>query len=306
MEKRWTAKKISNLTGKIAIVTGTGGVGLEDEIALAASGATVVVAGRNPKKGNDAIEKIRKQTPDAKVSFEQIDLASLNSIKEFSQKIRDKFDHVDILINNAGIMTPPERKTTSDGFELQFGTNYLATFALTGALLPLIKKSSDGRIVSLSSIANRQGKIELDNLQAEKEYKAMPAYAQSKLAILMFSMELQRLSEQNGWGIKSIAAHPGVAQTNLIFNGAGRNSIQGFLRGTLGSLFFQKADQAAWPTLYAATASDAVGGEYYGPSRMRETSGYPKIANKPVAANDTKMAQKLWKISEDLTRIHYS
>lgn len=209
-----------------------------------------------------------------------------------------------MLINNAGVMTPPERRTTSDGFELQFGTNYLGHFALTAHLLPLLRKGRSPRVVTLSSIAARNGAINFDDLQAEHGYKPMPVYSQSKLACLMFAFELQRRSEAAGWGITSIAAHPGISRTELLPNGAGKASVLGLGRRFLWFLF-QPAAQGALPTLFAATSLDAKGGGFYGPNRLGETRGYPTISKTPKAALDTSVAARLWKVSEQITRAKF-
>ncbi len=210
---KWTAAEIPAQKSRIAVVTGTGGLGYEDALALARAGGDVIIAGRNAQKGAEAVAKIRAEVPAATVSFEQLDLASLASVAAFAERLRGSRDHLDLLINNAGVMVPPERQETADGFELQFGTNYLGHFALTAHLLPLLRQGSAPRVVSLSSIAARQGQIDFGDLQSRTNYNAMAAYSQSKIACLMFAFELQRRSAAGNWGITSIAAHPGVART---------------------------------------------------------------------------------------------
>ncbi|NML87450.1 SDR family oxidoreductase [Sphingobium sp. TB-6] len=296
----WMASDIPSQKGRSAIVTGTGGLGYEDALALARAGAEVIIAGRNPGKGAQAVENIRAQVPAANVRFEQVDLASLKSVAEFSERLRGQRASLDLLINNAGVMNPPERRETSDGFELQFGTNYLGHFALTAGLLPLLRKGKKPRVVTLSSVAARGGAINFDDLNAENGYKPMPVYSQSKLACLMFAFELQRRSEAGGWGIASLAAHPGVTATDLIVNGAGRQSMNGRLRRFLPFLF-SPAWQGALPTLYAATSPEAKPGTYYGPDRMGEMRGYPAVAKAPPQALDTLAAARLWAESERLT-----
>lgn len=296
----WTASDIPSQKGRSTVVTGTGGLGYEDALALARAGGEVIIAGRNPGKGAEAVENIRAQVPAANVRFEHVDLASLKSVAEFGARLRGQRDSLDLLINNAGVMNPPVRRETSDGFELQFGTNYLGHFALTAGLLPLLRKGTQPRVVTLSSIAARGGKINFGDLNAERDYKPMPVYSQSKLACLLFAFELQRRSEAGAWGVASMAAHPGVTATDLIVNGAGRQSMTGMLRRFLPFLF-SPAWQGALPTLYAATSPEAKPGAYYGPNRMSETRGYPALAKAPPQALDTLAAEKLWAESERLT-----
>lgn len=300
----WTLSDIPSQQGRSAIVTGTGGLGFEDALALARAGGEVIIAGRNPQKGADAVARIHAEVPSAIVRFEQVDLASLQSIAELGSRLRDKRNSIDLLINNAAVMTPPERQKTSDGFELQFGTNYLGHFALTAQLLPLLCNGKNARVVTLSSIAARSGAIHFDDLQAEGGYKPMPVYGQSKLACLMFALELQRRSEAGGWGISSIAAHPGISRTDLLPNGAGPNSAAGRARKYLWFLF-QPAAQGALPTLYAATSPDAKGGAYYGPNKMSEMRGFPALANIPPQALDEAAAERLWRMSEQLAGVSY-
>lgn len=296
----WTASDIPPQHDRTAVVTGTGGLGLEDAIALAGAGATVIIAGRDPAKGATAVARVREHAPAATVRFEELDLANLDSVSAFGSRLGTALSSLDILINNAGVMTPPQRRTTHDGFELQFGTNHLGHFALTAQLLPLLYEGTNPRVVTLSSIAARNGAIDFDDLQAEREYKPSRVYAQSKLACLMFALELQRRSTAAGWGIASIAAHPGVSRTDLLTNGAGPLSGPGLMRRFLPFLF-QPVAQGALPTLFAATSPDAQAGAYYGPSRMGETRGGPSLAKVPEPALDERAAARLWDISESLT-----
>jgi NAD(P)-dependent dehydrogenase (short-subunit alcohol dehydrogenase family) len=297
---KWTAANIPPQAGRTAIVTGTGGLGYEDALALARSGADVIIAGRSAKKGADAVGKIRAELPGAKVRFEQIDLASLKSVAAFAARIAGQQDSVDLLINNAGVMVPPTRQVTEDGFELQFGTNYLGHFALTAHLAPLLRRGNDARVVSLSSVAARSGHIHFEGLQFERNYNAMVAYGQSKIACLMFARELQRRSTAGQWGFKSIAAHPGVSRTDLLHNAPGKGSVQGMARTYLWFLF-QPVAQGALPTLYAATAPEAQGGGYYGPRNLSETRGLPWPSRVPPQALDEAVSKRLWTVSEELT-----
>lgn len=301
----WTDSDIPSQCGRIAVVTGTGGLGLETALALARAGASVILAGRNPSKGAAAIDRIRHDVVNANVWFEELDLANLDSIAAFGKHLHSSFDSIDLLINNAGVMAPPDRKMTADHFELQFGTNYLGHFALTAQLLPLLCNGNHPRIVTLSSVAARSGAIDFDDLQSGRSYKPMVAYGQSKLACLMFSLELQRRSDVAGWGIQSIAAHPGVSRTDLLPNGAGAQSVVGIIRRYLWFLF-QQAAQGALPTLFAATSPQAQGGAYYGPDRFGETRGYPSAAKLPPQALDLEVAIRLWEESERLTGALFS
>ncbi|WP_449394485.1 oxidoreductase [Devosia riboflavina] len=298
MEK-WTARDIPPQQGRSVVVTGTGGLGYEDGLALARSGATVIIAGRNPQKGAEAVANIREAIPAAAVRFEQLDLASLRSVEDFAKRLKGQLDGLDVLINNAGVMVPPERQETADGFELQFGTNYLGHFALTAHVLPLLRRGKEARVVTLSSVAARQGKIDFEDLQSRKTYKPMQAYSQSKLACLMFAFELQRQSAAQGWGLTSLGAHPGVSRTELLHNAPGRGSLMSAARSALWFVF-QPAAQGALPTLYAATAPDIAPGAYYGPHALSETRGYPSLSKVPVLAADEVVAQRLWEISEQL------
>lgn len=300
----WTVDQIPSQTGRVAIVTGTGGLGYEDALALARAGAEVILGGRNPQKCAEAVARIRAEVPAAAITFEILDLADLSSVKAFAERVARRHDKVHLLVNNAGVMVPPTRQLTRDGFELQFGTNYLGHFALTAHLLPLLQRGR-ARVVTLSSIAARQGKIDFGNLAAEAGYVPMAAYSQSKLACLIFGFELQRQSEAGNWGITSIAAHPGVARTDLLHNAPGRGSLMGNLRSLLWFLF-QPAAQGALPTLYAATAPEARPGAYYGPHALGETRGYPRLAKSPPQALDRQVAARLWTRSEELTGVAFA
>jgi len=305
MKKNWTIDNIPQRNGGLGVITGsTEGIGFEDALALAAAGWSVMVMGRNAQKGSHAIARIQQTNPNAKVSFEKIDLADLSSIKAFASRMLSNGRAIDLLINNAGVMTPPKRLETVDGFELQFGTNHLGHFALTAQLLPLLRKSSDARVVTVSSIANREGIINFDDLQSESSYAPGKAYSQAKLANLMFALELQRQSKKHGWGIQSMASHPGVSRTNLLITGAGRWSVAGMARTFLPFLF-QPSAQGALPTLYAATSPEAKGAVYYGPNKMIETRGFPAIAKIPGQAEDLNVATKLWEVSQALTKVDF-
>jgi NAD(P)-dependent dehydrogenase (short-subunit alcohol dehydrogenase family) len=308
MEKEiqnWTTSKIPQRSDGLAIITGsTEGVGYEDALALSSSGWNVIMMGRNVQKGARSIAKIHQVNPQAKVSFEKIDLSDLSSIKAFASKMISRGQAIDLLINNAGVMTPPKRLETTDGFELQFGTNHIGHFALTAQLLPLLRKSANARVVTVSSIANRAGIINFNDLQSNFSYAPGKAYSQSKLANLIFALELQRQSEEHGWGIMSLASHPGISRTNLLITGAGRWSVAGMAR-TLLPFLFQPSSQGALPTLYAATDPEAKGGLYYGPNKMSETRGFPSIAKIPIQAENLEISLKLWEVSQNLAEVKF-
>jgi NAD(P)-dependent dehydrogenase (short-subunit alcohol dehydrogenase family) len=306
MSSNWTADDIPHQHGRLSVVTGTGGLGFETALALARAGGDVIIAGRSRTKGDAAVAKIRHLAPRGSAIFEEIDLGNLASIAAFGGRLKDKGRPIDVLVNNAGVMTPPRREVTSDGFELQFGTNYLGHFALSAHLLPLVRKSPAPRVVTLSSVAARSSDATIDfsDIQAERAYKPMQVYSRSKLACLMFAFELQRQSNASGWGITSVGAHPGVSRTDLLHNGSGRFSPQGLVRSMMWFLF-QPAAQGALPTLFAATSSKAVKGGYYGPDRLGETRGYPMAATVPALALDTDVAKRLWAVSEDLVQMKF-
>jgi NAD(P)-dependent dehydrogenase (short-subunit alcohol dehydrogenase family) len=313
---------IPDQTGMLAIVTGANsGIGLETARRLAASGAEVVLAVRNADKGRQAVQNIISSLPDAPpdgrlstdplVTAEPLDLSSLDSVAAFSAERTKHGRPIDLLVNNAGIMAVPRRHTTADGFELQFGTNHLGHFALTGRLLPLLRSARAPRVVTVSSTAHRIGRIELDNLQGERKYRPWRAYGQSKLANLLFALQLQRLSVLEGWGILSNAAHPGSTRTNLQTTGPrlggaasrGAGLISGFME--LPGLS-QAADQGALPTLFAATSPDAHGGAYYGPNGIGELTGPPAPAHISRRARDPETAEALWHVSEALTDVRFA
>jgi NAD(P)-dependent dehydrogenase (short-subunit alcohol dehydrogenase family) len=303
----WSVADIPELSGRRAIVTGPGGLGYETALALASAGATVLLAGRDAAKGARATAAIRAALPQAKVSFAMLDLADLASVAAFSEERLAASGPLDILINNAGVMALPSRSLTADGFERQFGVNVIGHFALTARLLPLLRKAASPRVVQLSSLAHRRGRIDFDDLQGERRYDPWKAYCQSKLAMLIFALELQRRSDRNGWGLTSLAAHPGWAASGLIGNGpaTGRTGLAALfwrlvpLAATL--LVSQSTAAGALPTLYAATAPDVGGGGYYGPDGWREIRGAPAPARAVGEANDPAVARRLWEVLERAT-----
>lgn len=299
---KWTSSNMPPQKGKTFIVTGPTGLGYETGLALARAGASVTLAGRNEKKGASAVRRIAALTPNSDVHFELLDLADLASIRDFAQRINEKGKPLDTLINNAGVMAVSPRKETKDGFELQFGTNHLGHFALTGLLLPSLIQAPGARVVTVSSGASMAGKIDWDDLQAANGYSPEKAYYQAKLANVMFAFELQRRSEQAGWGILSVPSHPGASKTDLLENGPG-NVGQWFWLNKL--LPQQSAAMGALPTLYAATMPDVQAGDYFGPMGFLNLTGFPG-RNKPApAALKTEDCQRLWEASEKLTGVVY-
>lgn len=297
----FTVADIPDQSGKLAVITGaTGGLGYETALALAGANATVVLTGRNAAKGAEALARVRAVHPKADISFELLDMGSQASIAGFAESLAARHSHIDLLINNAGVMMPPSRKTTVDGFELQFGTNHLGHFALVARLLPLLAGS---RVVTVSSIAHRTGAIHFDDLQLERGYTPSKAYNQSKLANLLFAFELQRRSDRAGWGITSIAAHPGVSSTDLIQNGM--EGITASLGKFFVGIFGHSPAAGALPQIYAATSPAAKAGAYYGPNGFMEITGAPGRAQARPQAHDTAAAARLWAISEELTGVRF-
>ena len=297
----WTTDAIPPLSGKLAVVTGaTGGLGYETALALAGAGAEVVLTGRNDAKGARALESICEQHPGALISYEPLDLASLASVSDFATRFAALHPSLDLLINNAGVMSLPSRQLTADGFEMQFGTNYLGHYALTAHLLPMLRQGSAPRVINLSSLAHRMGRIDFDDLQSAKSYSPQKAYNQSKLAMLMFALELQRRSEAAGWGLTSLAAHPGYARTDLMTNGPGDKGWLALVARLLRPMSHSAA-AGALPTLFAATSPDARAAGYYGPRGFQELNGPPAPARIMPQASDAAAAAKLWDVSAALT-----
>ncbi len=286
---KWTAADIPDQTGRTIIITGANsGIGLQAAKALAASGARVTLAVRNVEKGSTAAAEVGHGA-----QVRELDLASLDSVRAFADAWEGP---VDVLVNNAGVMALPESRT-ADGFEMQFGTNHLGHFALTGLLLDHIT----GRVVTVSSGAHRIGKIHLDDLNWEQRYQRWPAYGQSKLANLQFTFELQRRLAAAGSDVIATAAHPGYASTNLQFHTA---SLQDKLMAIGNKVLAQSAAMGALPTLFAATA-DVPGGSFAGPDGLGEQRGHPHLVGCTSAARDEDVARKLWARSEELTGVTY-
>ena len=294
----WSHSDIPDQSGRVAVVTGANsGIGFETARALAAKGAQVVLACRDPQRGKEAEQRLRAALPDALVRFAPLDLGSLSSVEKFAKDLEAEEPKLDLLCNNAGVMTPPLGRT-ADGFELQFGTNHLGHFALTGRLLPLIRRGAAPRIVTVSSTAHYLGRIDFDDPNAErKPYDAFRAYGQSKLANLLFTRELARRLAARGEAIVAAAAHPGSTRTNL-------QKHSRFLHAFV-AVFSQEPAGGALPTLYAATAPGVRGDDYYGPGRWLELVGPPKPGRRTPAAKDDAAALRLWELSERLTGVAY-
>jgi NAD(P)-dependent dehydrogenase (short-subunit alcohol dehydrogenase family) len=288
----WSTKDIPSQAGKTAIVTGANsGIGYYTALELGRAGASVVVACRNRARGFEAVQKMLSEAPGASFVLELLDLADLSSVRAFSDKFLGNKNPLDILVNNAGIMAVPSRETTVDGFELQFGTNHLGHFALTGLLLPALHQSKAPRVVSVSSGVAFWGELNIDDLQSEKKYEPMTAYAQSKLANLLFMLELGR---QHPW-LNSVAAHPGSTQTNL----------QKYKFKRLVKIFGQPASVGALPLLRAAV-DETEPGTFFAPNGPFQMWGAPIEVSLPKQSLDRTLAYKLWRLSEDLTSIKYA
>src|SRR6202012_3360999 len=306
---------VPDLSGKLVVVTGANsGLGFGLTRRLWAAAAEVVMAIRNRAKGEAAIDEIRSLVPDAKLTIKSLDLSSLASVAALGEQLNAEGRPIDILVNNAGVMTPPQRDTTADGFELQFGSNHLGHFALTGHVLPLLRAAGSPRVGSLSSLAARQsGRIHFDDPQFEKSYAAMSAYGQSKLAVLMFARELDKRSRAGGWGITSNAAHPGLTKTNLQISGPSHGREKPALMERLYKLswrftpfLWQEIDEGILPALYAAATPRAEGGAFYGPSGFYEAAGGGvALAKVPANARNDDDSRRLWEISEELTGVSY-
>lgn len=297
---KWTTAKIPDQSGRTAIVTGANtGLGLETAKALAAKGAHVILAVRNLTKGEAAVEWITRSVRDADLELQRLDLGSLASVREAADEIRTKHETIDLLINNAGVMTPP-RETTSDGFELQFGTNHLGHFALTGLLLDRLLPAVGSRIVTVSSIGHRFAPgIRFEDLQWERRYNRLQAYGQSKLANLLFTYELQR--RLIGQHTSALAAHPGGSDTELA------RHLPGVVQRAVPLLrpLFQEAAMGALPTLRAATDPAALGGQYYGPDGLGQQKGHPKLVTSNERSYDIELQRRLWTVSEELTGVTF-
>jgi NAD(P)-dependent dehydrogenase (short-subunit alcohol dehydrogenase family) len=297
----WDVQDIPDQSGRTAIVTGANsGLGLVTARELARAGASVVMACRNLDKGHAAVDEVRAAVPDAKVQLDELDLANLASVRAFADRFKAPHDGLDLLINNAGVMGTPRRRT-ADGFELQFGTNHLGHFALTTALLETMEGREDARVVTLSSTAHKMGRINFDNLNGDRHYFRWNAYGQSKLANLLFALELDRRLRAAGSTVRSLAAHPGYAATNL--QSAGPPMFDRLVMVASNALIAQSDEMGALPILYAATQPGLEGGTYVGPDGFQEQRGYPKLVQPSGRARDPETGRRLWEVSERMTAV---
>jgi NAD(P)-dependent dehydrogenase (short-subunit alcohol dehydrogenase family) len=299
MGERWDAGDIPDQGGRLAVVTGANsGLGLITARELARKGARVILACRNREKGQAALKEVTEAASGADPLLEDLDLADLSSVSSFAGRVVAGGEGVDLLINNAGVMAPPRRRT-ADGFELQFGTNHLGHFALTNLLLPLMEGREDARVVTLSSNAHKFGRIAFDNLNGDRRYFRWNAYNQSKLANLLFALELDRRLRAAGSTVKSLAAHPGYAATNL--QSAAAPLVDRVVMKVINPVIAQNDEMGALPVLYAATAPGLGGGTYAGPDGAGELRGHPKVVQPSRAARNEDTARRLWDVSEELT-----
>jgi len=310
---RWTAADVPDQRGRTAVITGANsGIGLEAARVLASRGATVVVACRDLEKADQAARLIvagavpdARDDRDARVQTLRLDLASLASVREAADELCSRHPRLDLLINNAGVMMPPYGRT-EDGFELQFGTNHLGHFALTGLVLDRLLATGGSRVVTVSSNGHRAGRIDLDDLQSERHYRKMRAYGQSKLANLMFTYELQRRLAAAGAPTIALAAHPGTSRTDLVRHLRGPSqAVVNARLGPLTSWFAQNAEMGALPTLRAATDPGATGGQYYGPGGAFGFTGYPVPVESSGRSRDVPVMERLWEESEKLTGVRF-
>lgn len=301
MTARWDATQVGDQAGRTAVVTGANsGLGLVTARELARAGATVVLACRDVQRGEAAATEIRAAVSGARLRVAHLDLGSLASVRSFAGSL--DVGEIALLINNAGIMMPPRQRTT-DGFELQFGTNHLGHFALTGLLLDRLEAAQDGRVVTLTSFEHRAGHIQFEDLQHEDGYEPRKAYRQSKLANAAFGLELDRRLRAAGSPVKSLLAHPGYSATDL--QSSGPTGIMKVLLAVGNRIFAQDAKQGALPTLYAATAADAEGGDFYGPDGIGELRGQPTKVQVSAEGADPGVGRRLWAVSQELTGVEY-
>ena len=301
MADKWDASRIPDQADRVAVVTGANsGLGLVVARELARAGARVVLACRNLDKGRAALADVERAARGAAPELEELDLASLDSVRAFAERFRGSHDNFDLLINNAGVMASPRRRT-ADGFELQFGTNHLGHFALTGLLLPAMEGREDARVVTVSSNAHKFGRIAFDNLNGDRRYFRWRAYGQSKLANLLFALELDRRLRSTGSTVKSMAAHPGYAATNL--QSAAAPLFDRLVMKVSDAVVAQDDEMGALPILYAATEPGLESGTYAGPDGPGEHRGHPKVVRPNRAARDEDTARRLWQVSEELTGV---
>ncbi len=304
MSRKWTASDVPDQSGRVAIVTGSNtGIGYGAAAVLADKGAHVVLAVRNVDKGNDAKARITASSPNAVVTVQELDLTSLASIRKAADELRAAHPRIDLLINNAGVMYT-DKASTKDGFELQFGTNHLGHFALTGQLLDNMLPVDGSRVVTISSVGHRiRARIHFEDLQLERNYDRVVSYGQSKLANLLFTYELARRLKLKGAPTGALAAHPGAADTDLLRNMPG--GIRQVSEFFWTNFIAQNADMGALPTLRAAADPSAQSGQYYGPDGLGEQRGHPKVVKSSAQSHDEDVQRRLWSVSEELTDVTY-
>ena len=301
----WTAEKIPDLSGKVAVVTGaTSGIGYEAALQLAAHGADLVMAVRDTVRGEACATAIRATHPGANITVSKLDVADLASVRDFAERSAETLPRIDILLNNAGLGLQAQRAVTVDGFERQFGTNHLGHFALTGRLIPTLLRAPAPRMVAIASIAHKRGRIDFADLQTERPYDGRKAYGQSKLANLIFAMELDRRARLVGSRLISVAAHPGVATTGFI-TATGMPGPLASLANLVVGLLANSSETGAQSGLYAATMPDVVGGQYWGPDGLLEARGAPALAKIAPQAMDRATWARLWTVSEELTGVTF-
>ena len=305
----WTTDDIPDQGGRTVMVTGANsGLGLQAAKELARAGATVLMGCRSRERAERAMERIGAEVRDPYLVFVPLDLADLSSVAAAAETVAARPGPLDVLVNNAGVMAPPRRET-ADGFELQFGTNHLGHFALTGRLIERLLAADAPRVVNLSSTAHRIGRMNFDDLNSEHGYSRWPAYGQSKLANLLFTLELARRAEAAGTGLIAAAAHPGYAATNLQTAGLGLGTVGALLKPLMwaGNVVFAQSDAAgAVPALYAATAPGVAGDDFYGPDGLQEMRGsHPALVGRTGRAADAGAARRLWEVSEELTGVGF-
>ena len=304
MSAKWTAADVPDQSGRVAIVTGANtGIGYGAAAVLADRGAHTVLAVRNLDKGTDAANRIKAASPNAVVTVQQLDLTSLDNVRKAADELRAAFPRVDLLINNAGVMYT-DKAATKDGFELQFGTNHLGHFALTGQLLDNMLPVAGSRVVTVSSVGHRiRAKIHFDDLNLDRNYNRVVAYGQSKLANLLFTYELARRLQAKGAPTIALAAHPGAADTELLRNMPG--GIREVSQFVWSTFIAQGPDMGAEPTLRAATDPGALNAQYYGPGGFAEQKGHPKVVESSAQSHDEELQHRLWTVSEELTGVTY-
>lgn len=294
----WLTENVSSQVGRVFVVTGANsGLGLETARALGSRGATVIMTARDMAKGEAAVEAIKAEQPDGRFELRQLDLADLDSVRQFAAGL----ERVDVLVNNAGVMMPPHSHT-KQGYELQFGVNHLAHFALTLLLFNTLLRSEEPRVVTVSSGLHHRGRIHFGDLHGNHKYSPSAYYAQSKLANVVFGLELHRRLRSNGFGMRSVLAHPGYSATNL--QSSGPRGVAKLLMKVGNKVMAQDVTMGALPQIYAAAGADVESGQFYGPDGRNENKGYPTVVEPLVEARDRELGRRLWDVSEELTGVH--